>query len=217
MKFVLQYLSIIFLLIPIRSQDRLSTVILNNMQTTGFRFANNYVGLTFNFSQILTAMQSTIFTGYVANSRAFGSTYASFSISFKNQYPKGYKYNCGGYTSMGINITCAYDYQSIISRINTFVRATVSYLNAGFVMGFDNDGAKYTDANFQTYLTSFLAALQTNLGSGSYRIPVELFDEANNFGVNNVVLNYTSQNFVNDMKTFLPLYGYNIFYGPGLT
>lgn len=114
----------------------LSTFDYNNLQSSTNSFPRNFAGLVIDFSQIyLAAMNSTLFQGYITNSKAYGSSYAQFSVSLT--IPRGYKYNCSAYNTMGITPACIYSFQPIMTRISSFGKNVGPLLNQNFVFGFD--------------------------------------------------------------------------------
>jgi hypothetical protein len=202
--------------IAVCQQNILAVADFNNYQSSGMYYGNNFAGIGVNFSEIyVTAMNLTLFQGYFANAKAYGSTYSMMPMSLKMQYPKGYKYNCSAYTAIGINPTCTYNYQPIMSKISTFCKATGPYSFQKVAIGFDVEGANFSNPNFITYFSSFVSTLYSTIGSSYYRIPVEVFDGADTYGVNNIMQNYTAQNFVTDMTSILTQVSSNYFYGPG--
>jgi hypothetical protein len=191
----------------------------SNFQTSSTIFGPNFVGVSLNFSQIYSAaMSSTLFMGLLANSKAFGSFNSQFALSVKTQWPKGYKYNCTQYSSLGFNATCLFNYSSINAKITTFAKAAGANVNGQVIFGFDMENANLGNANFLTILTSYASAMQTVIGSGFYTTPVEPFDEADNFAAQGIIANYSATNFVSDVTAILGASGAATpIYGPGIT
>lgn len=196
----------------------LSSADFTNFQSSGNSMLSNFVGIGVNFSQVYTsAMNTTLFQALLANSKAFGSINSMFSISLKMQWPKGYKYNCASYTSIGISTTCTYSYSTILAKVTAFAKAAAPVSNNQMVIGFDMESANFSNSNFMTYFQSFCGAIASSVGSGFYVVPIELFDGADLFSANSIQPNYTATNFVNDINTLLAQNNFYTYYGPGVT
>jgi hypothetical protein len=196
----------------------LATADFSNYQSSGNAFGSNFAGVSLNFSEIyLSAMNTSLFQGYFANSKAFGSVNSMLGLSIKTQSPKGYKYNCSAYAGMGINITCIYSYSSVMTKMGTFVKAAGPYSNTGVAVGFDMENANFSNPAFSSYFSTFTSAMVSSLGSGFYYIPIEVFDGADQYSANGILPNYTAANFVNDMNSLLALNPYQYYYGPGIS
>lgn len=198
-------------------QKVLSVADFSNYQTSGYTFGRNFAGTSISYPVIyLSAINSSLFQGYFSNSKAFGSTYSMMSMSLKMQYPKGYKYNCPAYTSMGINVTCVFNYQPTIARLSAFTKTAGPYTNQNVVVGFDMEGASFSNPNFVSYFSTFLTGMVNSVGGSFYPVPIELVDGADTFAANNISLNYTAQQFINDMTVAVGLSG-AAFHGPGVS
>lgn len=150
----------------------LSIVDLRNPVPSGYNFSSNFAGASIDFSTIYTAaINSSIFQGYLSNSRAFGSNYAMMPISLKVQWPKGYKYNCSAYTAMNIPATCLFNYSSINAKTSAFVKTATPYTMNQFNMGFDMENANFSNPSFASYFTSSGMAFLTATNGGSYYNP----------------------------------------------
>lgn len=197
------------------SINLLSTFDYNNLQVSSNTFPRNFVGVTVDFSQIYaTIMNTTLFQGYFSNSKIYGSSGAQFSVSLT--FPKGYKYNCSAYTAMGINSTCIYSYQPIMTRITQFCKNVGPVINSNLVFGFDMEGANFSNPSFVSYFYSFVNTIISTVGSGYYAVPIELVTGADSFGINNISANYTISNYISDMDAAMSAYP-TIFYGPGIS
>lgn len=197
-------------------QKVLSVADFSNYQTSGYVFGRNFAGASISYPQIyLSAINSTLFQGYFSNSKAFGSTYSMMSLSVKMQEPKGFKYNCSAYASMGVNATCTFNYQTNITRLSAFTKAAGPYTNQNVVIGFDMEAANFSNPNFVSYFSTFLSGMISSVGGSFYVVPIELVDGADTFAANNIS-NYTAQKFIDDMTVALGLSG-TYFHGPGVS
>lgn len=198
-------------------QKVLAVADFNNYQASGYTIGRNFAGASIPYQQIyLTAINTTLFQGYFSNSKAFGSTYSMMALHIKMQYPKGFKYNCSSYTSMGISATCTFNYQANITRLSAFTKNAGPYTNQNVVIGFDMEGANFSNTNFVSYFSSFISGMVSSVGTGFYMVPIELVDGADTFAANNISANYTAQNFINDMTVVLGMSS-TYFYGPGVS
>jgi hypothetical protein len=156
----------------------LSTVdFTKNYQESTFTFPSNMAGLSYNFAQIYASnMNLTLFQSMASISRLFGSSRSNFGISLKMQYPVGYKYNCSAYTAMGRAGTCTYDYSAIMTRISAFCRNSGPTTLSRVSIGFDLQRSDFTNAAFNTYISSYFSTLMSTIGSSTYPVPIELFD-----------------------------------------
>jgi hypothetical protein len=217
--FFLKAMLLSLLIFSSSSQAILSSLDYSNFQTGSNTFSGNFAGVSLNFSQIYTSvMNTTLFQALLANARAFGSNNGFFSLSIKTQWPKGFKYNCTQYASLGFNVTCLFNYSSINNRITPFTRATGNHINRGVVFGFDMENADINNPSFQTIFSSNAAGLITAVGSGFYDTPIEAFDEADTFAAREIIANYTPSRFVADVNTLTALVGsMTPIHGPGIT
>ena len=198
-------------------QKVLAVADFNNYQASGYTFGRNFAGVSIPYQQIyLSAINSTLFQGYFSNSKAFGSTFSMMALSIKMQYPKGFKYNCPAYASMGISATCTFNYQANITRLSAFTKTAGPYTNQNVAIGFDMEAANFSNSNFLSYFSTFLSGLISSVGGGFYLVPIELVDGADTFAANNVSANYTAQSFISDMTAVLGLSGAS-FSGPGVS
>jgi hypothetical protein len=68
-----------------------------NVAYTKTRFPNNFVGLSFQYPQILKNLTNLNLRGYLRNSFLFSTNASVWRISMKMQWPKGYKLDCWTY------------------------------------------------------------------------------------------------------------------------
>lgn len=198
-------------------QKVLAVADFNNYQASGYTFGRNFAGVSIPYPQIyLSAINSTLFQGYFANSKAYGSTYSMMALNVKMQYPKGFKYNCSAYSALGINATCTFNYQANLTRLSAFTKNSGPYTNQNVAIGFDMEAANFSNSNFLTYFSGFLSGMASSVGAGFYPVPIDLVDGADTFAANNISANYTAQNFISDMTAVLGMSGSN-FYGPGVS
>jgi hypothetical protein len=201
---------------PASAQNVLSAADFTAFQTSGYVFASNFAGISLNFSQVYTAaINTSLFQGLIANSRAFGSFISAWPLSVKVQSPTGFKYNCTAYTAMSISATCAFSYSASNARMTAFVRAVAPISTQQSVIGFDMEKANFSNPDFFSYFSSYASTMTTVMGNNLFAQPIELFDGADTFSARGILPNYTATSFVNDMN--LALTTGSTLFGPGIS
>ncbi len=158
---------------PASAQNVLSAADFTAFQTSGYVFASNFAGISLNFSQVYTAaINTSLFQGLIANSRAFGSFISAWPLSVKVQSPTGFKYNCTAYTAMSISATCAFSYSASNARMTAFVKAVAPISTQQSVIGFDMEKANFSNPDFFSYFSSYASTMTTVMGNNLFAQPI---------------------------------------------
>ena len=173
----------LLILLPIQSQNVLSTIYFQDTATTGQAIPANFVGLSLNYPNIRSdALSSAIFASLIKNSWVYGSASASWGVSLKMQYPVGYKWDCPNSWMMVFpSVTCTVNVKPQYPTIGTFLKSICNSFK-GVSIGFDRQGVNLGDFIFQSFAFSWYFDFISNIGAlgGDYPI-VEMFDKADTY------------------------------------
>ena len=155
----------LLLLIPILSSTLLSSVdFTTNVVYTQLYLFPNYIGLSFNFDELLPHMSNLKLQGLLANSVAYGDWAASFSITV--HIPKGYPVNCTLTAAMNTSnpITCTQDLldNSTVKTMGSFIgNVSTSF---AFYLGWDYQNANFSNSSYMNSFIQYYSKLHQQVG-----------------------------------------------------
>jgi hypothetical protein len=154
--------------------------IYNKYALTGIIYTSSLHGLSIKYDQIATlpknqsAMNSTLFQGFIRNSIYYGSRKSAFTVNLKCQYPIGHKYDCSFLSANNFNTTCISSITDSMTELTQFMKNVASSAEYQFIMGYDMQNANFKNDNYKQYFESVMNSFYSNFGSFIFSNKIEL-------------------------------------------